>query len=514
MSRRVRKLLAGLWERIVPPTQAKPEEPARAIHGALKRLRQLSAGGVAVPNEVTRAVLAAEAACVANRGVVDPATGLEFYDACAKLALLAARFGEGQDAPIADSFSRATVNSEFMLKFASESGTAVPADVRTDLVAVHMMSAGEVPTGQARVRFYSAYAALAQLLGDVTADTIKACRSPHTKRALRKDVRRAIGWASLTVVVSVLLFTAAAIDKQLLDEIATANELAIKLRWLVLPQALHGAAPVPVPAPTAYVDNPCGALTTQPLPDDFKVKSQADLDQLQSFAIAVRGARTRANKLNFFILDTECDPYGYCWWGNATHNAEVEKKMLEPGGAVAMHNSFELNPAISNYTAEVNCKIQTWQEVRAFATNVEKTYEATSGGVVAHGLPILYALLGAYAYRLRQFSETVRNRTFHPSFADSARLITALIAGAVAGLFNPARDLTVSPLATAFLVGYGVEIFFRFIDASLNAYGGVGQPGANGLPTPRQTNGHQIVHDHDLSLAGAPGQQPGVAGPA
>ena len=225
--------------------------------------------------------------------------------------------------------------------------------------------------------------------------------------------------------------------------------------------------------PEVYVHDPCSALTKPPLPGDFVVKSQSDLDQIQRFTIALRGARNRANKLNFFILDTECDPFGYCFWGDGPHNREV-KAAQAAGVKPTVHDRFELTPALSNFTAELLCKIETWQEVRSFATNVEKSYEATSGGIVAQALPILYALLGAYAYRLRQFSETMRNRTFHPSFADSARLITALIAGAVAGLFNPAKDLSVSPLATAFLVGYGVEIFFRFLDASLSAYGSVG----------------------------------------
>jgi hypothetical protein len=143
-----------------------------------------------------------------------------------------------------------------------------------------------------------------------------------------------------------------------------------------------------------------------------------------------------------------------------------------------------LNPALSNYTAEFLCKVQTWQEVRDFAVNIQKSYGAIFGGLVAHALPILYALLGAYAYRLRQFSETVRNRTFHPSFADSARLITAVIAGAVAGLFNPVRDLAVSPLATAFLVGYGVEIFFKFIDTLLNSLGTAAPGAARPAPSP------------------------------
>jgi len=98
-------------------------------------------------------------------------------------------------------------------------------------------------------------------------------------------------------------------------------------------------------------------------------------------------------------------------------------------------------------------------------------YAAIVGAFASYALPIVYALLGAYAFRLRLFSETIRKRTYHPSFSDSARMITAVIAGAIAGLFNPAQGLALSPLATAFLVGYGVELFFKFLDTLINAFG-------------------------------------------
>jgi hypothetical protein len=477
MARSVRKLLNELWQRIVPDRSERLDEPARAVKGALKRIRRLSAGGIAVPVALIQAVLVAKQEIDSSRGQLSPETGTAFFDACQKLALLAARLGDDDDdAPLVDSFSRAAVNAELMMKFAAENGTAISAEVQNDLIAAQLGPDGPVTDAPTRVKFYTAYSTMARSLGSVTADTIKACRSARTRRSLERNETKAIALALFTAVISVLLFTSGAVDKQLTDDITTANELAIKLRGNVFPPKTGTAEPAPVPP--EYLHEPCNALTTAPKAGDFVVKTQADLDQLQSFTIAVRGARTRANKLNGFILGSECDPFGYCWRADE-HNAAV-LAMQSPTAKPQMRDRFELNPSISNYTAEFLCKVGTWQEIRDFAANVQKTYGATSGGLVAHALPILYALLGAFAYRLRQFSETVRNRTFHPSFADSARLITALIAGTVAGLFNPAKDLAVSPLATAFLVGYGVEIFFRFLDTSLSAYSAGGPAAASG----------------------------------
>jgi len=43
-----------------------------------------------------------------------------------------------------------------------------------------------------------------------------------------------------------------------------------------------------------------------------------------------------------------------------------------------------------------------------------------------------------------------------------------VIAGLVVGLFNNfTQGISLSPLAVAFLVGYGVEIFFSFLDTFL-----------------------------------------------
>ncbi|HET7882460.1 MAG TPA: hypothetical protein VFL55_16360 [Acetobacteraceae bacterium] len=441
------------------------------MHEALRLLRRLSAAGVMVPDETKEIVLAARQE-LKGKGNLEIPTGLALYDAYRDLAVMAARTGDEPDVAIADPYFRAVVNSEFLLKFASESGADVPPQVQADIIAGQSAQAGA--TDEIKSRFYSAYAVLSKRLGDVTADTIKACRSPRTRRTLKRDEKRAILWAIVAVVTSVLLFTADAINQQLTEEIATANDLAIKLRGAVFPITPPGAQPVMVPE--AYLhEDPCDLLKT---PGPRAVTSQTELDEIQGFAIAVRGARSRASRLNWFLLNAECNPLDQCWWWQGAHNQQIASKSDD-----WFRDRFELNPTIGNFTAEFLCKVQTWQDVRFFAVNVQKSYGAIFGGLVGHALPILYALLGAYAYRLRQFSETVRNRTFHPSFADSARLITAIIAGAVAGLFNPVRDLAVSPLAMAFLVGYGVEIFFKFLDYLLSSFANAA-PGGSSAPRP------------------------------
>jgi hypothetical protein len=68
----------------------------------------------------------------------------------------------------------------------------------------------------------------------------------------------------------------------------------------------------------------------------------------------------------------------------------------------------------------------------------------------------------------------VRARTFTPSVTDSARFIIAAIGGGVVGLFSSSFAMgsaaSLSPLAIAFLVGYGTDIFFSVLDGLQQAF--------------------------------------------
>jgi hypothetical protein len=119
-------------------------------------------------------------------------------------------------------------------------------------------------------------------------------------------------------------------------------------------------------------------------------------------------------------------------------------------------------PAVATY------KLQWYQSFRAYAKEVQQSNLVVFGALTAYVLPILYALLGAFAYALRALSQEATLRTYVPSNAAFARIIIALIAGLVVGLFNNlTQGVSLSPLAIAFLVGYGVELFFSLLDAFL-----------------------------------------------
>src|SRR5262249_30589590 len=125
-----------------------------------------------------------------------------------------------------------------------------------------------------------------------------------------------------------------------------------------------------------------------------------------------------------------------------------------------------------------------YQGIRYFAQTVQGSVTTIYGAFSACVLPVLYALLGACAYMLREFEQQARTRTLSQSYAHIAHFIVAAISGAVVGLFgnvtsDPSGSATpfnfgqgslFSPLAMAFLVGYAVDVFFAFLEGLIQSF--------------------------------------------
>jgi hypothetical protein len=89
------------------------------------------------------------------------------------------------------------------------------------------------------------------------------------------------------------------------------------------------------------------------------------------------------------------------------------------------------------------------------------------GVLGAYILPILFGAIGAVAYIIRTISEQIRASTFSTSSPTRHVMRAALgaMAGLVVGLFSDlSTKFSLSPLALAFLAGYGVEALFSMFD--------------------------------------------------
>jgi hypothetical protein len=428
------------------------EAAVRKAHFALNRVARRA---TVVPDDISRPILQAADAIRSGRNA--PEVEQAFYRAYPRLAKLAPHKGIDDDDEPGGPLEDALEDSELLLKFAAETGVDVPRDVIEAILAAHSAyKAGDI-TDNVTAAFYDAYARLAKPFGDVTADSIRNCSSLATQNTLKRNRICAVSLTFAIAAFSVITFVADSMSKGILQDITSANASAAALRAALTPNGGTGTID-----PAYLTGDPCTKLVQPSQASTPTVQSLSDIEQLQEFAATIRNLLGRAVKLNWVVAHWECNPFAKC--GVPEHDDNLPTPDM-------LNNQLQLNPALANYTAEVLCKIRTYQLVRTFASNVQMDYAAIVGAFASYALPIVYALLGAYAFRLRLFSETIRKRTYHPSFSDSARMITAVIAGAIAGLFNPAQGLALSPLATAFLVGYGVELFFKFLDTLINAFG-------------------------------------------
>ncbi len=87
-------------------------------------------------------------------------------------------------------------------------------------------------------------------------------------------------------------------------------------------------------------------------------------------------------------------------------------------------------------------------------------------------LPLLYGLLGAFAYVLRTLTLEIRHLTYNieSNIRYRLRIQLGALSGLAIGWFTDPGStvnisaLSLSPLALAFLVGYSVEVFFSIMD--------------------------------------------------
>jgi hypothetical protein len=91
---------------------------------------------------------------------------------------------------------------------------------------------------------------------------------------------------------------------------------------------------------------------------------------------------------------------------------------------------------------------------------------------------VLYALLGTCARLLRVFEGQIKRRTFTGADRPTAHFLIAAIGGLVVGLFGNLGaehgSGVLPPLALAFLVGYGANVFFTYLDRMLRTFGQTG----------------------------------------
>lgn len=345
-------------------------------------------------------------------------------------------------------FSGAIDDAERLMKYAAEIGIEVSDETRGAILHARAVF-NNGWTEEVAAKLLTALTSLAARLKPVNAESLKAYHD-DTRPTVREYLRIAIVLACIIVPASVASFMSSALSSTLRADIATANDLAVKLR------AQLGPAP-----PLTAAGAPAAAL-----PPGI---NEADvIGELQQYASTIRVIYARARELNWLILPRERDPYA----GDRTDDIRRRAK-------------FELPPALTNLYQARDDRTAVYQDVRYFAQTVLNDSSVFYGALTSCILPVLYALLGTCAYLLRTFEDQMTSRTFTPSVANSARFLIAAIGGAVVGLFNNftiTEQASIPPLALAFLVGYAVDVFFAFLEGLLKAFTKSTTPAASAAP--------------------------------
>lgn len=335
-------------------------------------------------------------------------------------------------------FEEALQDAERLLKYAAEVGIDVDSDVRDDVLRARS-GRNQGWSDQTAANLLAALTKLAARVRPVTAESLHACiqQEQHTVHVY---VTVAICLVLLIVPCSVFSFVTSAIADAIRKDIVTANELAVKLTaQLPLQSTATSAAGT---AANRLGDTPAASIDV--------------VSELQQFAATIRFVDTRASRLNVLMRSPELDRL-------APDRPFPEK----------MEVLFQLPVGIPDPPGTAANLIKTFQERRLFAQTVLDDLSYFYGAITSCILPMLYALLGTCAYLARSFEDHMQSKTFTPSATNGARFLIAAIGGAVVGLFNNfsiVQEASISPLAIAFLVGYGVDVFFSFLDGLLQAF--------------------------------------------
>ena len=105
--------------------------------------------------------------------------------------------------------------------------------------------------------------------------------------------------------------------------------------------------------------------------------------------------------------------------------------------------------------------------------NIQEKANLIVGVLGAYILPILFGAIGAVAYVIRTISDQIKTSTFASSSPVRHVMRAALgaMAGLVVGLFSDlSTKFSLSPLAIAFLAGYGVEAVFSMFDSVIDKF--------------------------------------------
>jgi hypothetical protein len=397
-----------------------------------------------------------------------------------------------------DEYKRTLLDAEALLKYAAETGKPVDKATETAVLAARTAFAANSLDATTTSALLSALATLVNLVAPVTAESLRALAKEAGNRPPYRNW--AISLAVIIVIYSTISLVSSTIADSIQSDITKANDLAVKLNSEFPPPSTAQPNATTTTQPSINAGTRPGAVAAQPNstlatanPDSAALPAGLNrkdvLSDFQDYAATIRSIYSHAQQLNWFVH----------LYGRLRHVASVDpfyklpndkqpndkqpndnpSNDKQPNNLTAWQqlkeeqDQFELPVPLVDYAGAAVDRTRSFQQVRYWAKDLADDVSFFYGAVSSCILPVLYALLGAFAYILRTYQQQVRTRTYVPSHADSARFVIAAIGGAVVGLFSNfagGQTVKISPLALAFLVGYAVDVFYTFLENLIQSF--------------------------------------------
>jgi hypothetical protein len=375
-----------------------------------------------------------------------------------------------------DDFATDALNeTHLLLAYAASSGITIESDVSEAVARARAAHERQDWNADIEAKFWPAKSKLSLSVKPVTMDSLAAGAVGAAASATRRYFHSTVILSAIIVPISIVMFINTAVSNDignLLKE-NDAAAIAVHEQLVNYQSALEQAT-------RTTGDRANQNENAANVPGVSQALLSPNLvEKVAQFARVSRQIFAESRVLNLFILRAAREPE----WASAETPEKEDKRRanleldVRAGDPARDPEGKVLYPSI---TAQGFEKLATYQDIRAFARQTQQMNLVIYGAVTAYVLPIAYALLGAYAFGLRIMAAQTGTKTYQPSYSNRARLIIALIAGTVVGLFNNfTQGVSVSPLAIAFLVGYAVEVFFSFLDAFVHTFERVRNPGPN-----------------------------------
>lgn len=332
-----------------------------------------------------------------------------------------------------DPLKQAIEDVMLILSYAAERGISIPADITQQLVQAKITDKEQAWTAEKEAQFWVAYNSVSQAIRPVTTDSLRAATDTmqptyflfrllgiksYRSTSLAQNAVSRYTWMGLFWVLLMLgIQIYSLIGNTLMNNISSTNQRMITLEEEI-----------------------------------------AKLNMLSGENVMLQ-IEQNTTKLDELSSDLQS-------------SVELLSNWLTPVNAVILQDKYYKKDLLKED------KIKTLGEKERISLMKKVQQVAQYPLLIAslYILPLLYGLLGAYAFVLRKLIEDTRRTVYtkESNLKYILRIHLGALAGLAVGLFFVPEDtsitlpISLSPLAVAFLTGYSVEFFFSALDRIIN----------------------------------------------